>query len=173
LAEIVPVPKRRDSQIGDPPYGDPAIRTYEQLRMLVLCRSGGDLVWRGGVPVFIIRPGLCERCGHWYAAEAHHRRLRSQQGRDVASNLAALCRDCHNEVHAHPVDAGRDGWMLVAGDEPAEVPVKLAGGLRARLNDRGEYEYVAPGSGSVTDDLRAVVEEVARAREGGAGALAQ
>jgi len=155
-----------------PDFGDPAIRNYEQLRMLVICRSDGELYWRGGSPSVVLRPGKCERCGHWYATEAHHRWLRSQQGPDCASNLAALCRDCHNWCHANPTEARKGGWMLIAGDKPAETPVTLASGLRALLRDDGTYEYVGQAAASVSVDLRALVEETRRAREIGSGALA-
>lgn len=155
-----------------PDFGDPAITSYEQLRMLVICRNDGELYWKNGSPSVILRPGKCERCGHWYATEAHHRWLRSQQGPDLASNLAALCRDCHNWAHANPVQARIGGWMLIAGDKPAEVPVTLASGLRARLRDDGSYEYVGGISPAVTDELRAMVERVRQAREIGTGALA-
>jgi hypothetical protein len=78
-------PKRR--QVGEHPYGDPALATYEQLRMLVLCRNNGDLLWRNGHPMLVLRPGRCERCAAWYATEAHHRWMRSQGGPDIALEL--------------------------------------------------------------------------------------
>jgi HNH endonuclease len=159
-------PKRRDQRIG---FGDPAIVTYEQLRMVVLCRSDGELVWRNGAPMVVLRPGKCERCGHWYATEAHHRWLRSQGGPDIASNLAALCRDCHNWCHANPAAAHKDGWMLVAGDKPSEVPVTLAGGLRALLTDEGGYIYLWETPRGVSEELTALVQETLRARAETAG----
>jgi hypothetical protein len=155
-------PKRR--QVGEHPYGDPALATYEQLRMLVLCRNNGDLLWRNGHPMLVLRPGRCERCAAWYATEAHHRWMRSQGGPDIASNLGALCRVCHNWCHANPEAAHAEGWMLIRGDKPAATPVLLAGGLRALLTDGGLVEYMPSESRSFSDDLRTTVEKIREAR---------
>ena len=40
----------------------------------------------------------CEMCGST-AVDIHHIRYRSHGGTDHPSNLAALCRDCHNMAH--------------------------------------------------------------------------
>jgi 5-methylcytosine-specific restriction endonuclease McrA len=40
----------------------------------------------------------CEWCGKT-SVDIHHLTARSRGGKDVIENLAALCRDCHHEVH--------------------------------------------------------------------------
>lgn len=42
--------------------------------------------------------GLCVLCGR-QAVEVHHIVFRSQLGTSELSNLACLCRDCHNAAH--------------------------------------------------------------------------
>ncbi len=64
--------------------------------------------------------GRCEfssngiRCLH-RAIHKHHRRLRSQGGRDTADNLADLCREHHDWAHAHPAAAQALGLIIFAG----------------------------------------------------------
>lgn len=59
----------------------------------------------------------CERCGLSSdivgPLHLHHRLRRSQGGTHVASNLAALCRDCHDEVHNGARDAHK--WIVTRG----------------------------------------------------------
>lgn len=43
----------------------------------------------------------CRACGQQHGLEAHHVVMRSLGGKDDASNLIALCRDCHRSVHGH------------------------------------------------------------------------
>ncbi len=44
----------------------------------------------------------CRVCGSREdQLDVYHVRLRSAGGRDVTSNLAALCRPCHNQIHLH------------------------------------------------------------------------
>lgn len=42
--------------------------------------------------------GLCVLCGH-QAVEVHHIVFRSQLGTSELSNLACLCRPCHDSAH--------------------------------------------------------------------------
>lgn len=42
--------------------------------------------------------GLCVLCNR-QAVEVHHIVFRSQLGTSELSNLACLCRDCHNAAH--------------------------------------------------------------------------
>lgn len=43
----------------------------------------------------------CRACGQKHGLEVHHVVMRSLGGKDEASNLVALCRDCHASVHGH------------------------------------------------------------------------
>ncbi|MGG7510873.1 HNH endonuclease [Plantibacter sp. YIM 135249] len=76
--------------------------------------------------------GVCEGCGRRRATEMHHRRYRSQGGRDEVTNLLHLCgrgnaSGCHGIAHTGP---GREaGFSVHSLATPAEVPVnyRLAG----------------------------------------------
>lgn len=50
--------------------------------------------------------------------------MRSQGGTDTFANLVTLCAICHEWVHHNPALAMLDGWLLFAGTEPDEVPVR-------------------------------------------------
>lgn len=52
----------------------------------------------------------CERCGKDCKLELHHRLPRSRGGSHTPDNLAALCRWCHSEIHAHA--RGWQEWIL-------------------------------------------------------------
>ena len=44
----------------------------------------------------------------------HEKRLRSAGGSitdEEANTMFALCQDCHQEVHAHPAQSRKDGWL--------------------------------------------------------------
>jgi len=88
--------------------------------------------------------GLCERCGLVPPAEAHHRWLKSQGGLDVPSNLAALCRACHDWCHARPAAAEAAGWIVQAPYDFRGTTVQLACGMIARLED-ATYGYEITG----------------------------
>lgn len=114
---------------------------YAELRLVVYRRAGGR----------------CERCGVWLTVagmECHHRRLRSQGGRDAVVNLVALCPSCHHvEVHAQPERARAEGWIvpgLGTGPrvDPACVPVRLHDGRTVRLGDDGTYDVCWPQDGA-------------------------
>jgi len=83
------------------------------------------------------RDGMrCWRCGRsavWSSPHVHHRKLRSQGGRDAPSNLLLLCGDCHGWVHGHPRLARLAGWIVSRSSTPADVPAwcePLAGWYR-------------------------------------------
>lgn len=68
----------------------------------------------------------CDMCGQILSVkswECHHRRLRSQGGRDEPENLLALHHSCHRDAHSHR-DWARDcGYIVHSGDDPATQPV--------------------------------------------------
>lgn len=88
--------------------------------------------------------GYCERCGtnieqHDFAA--HHRKLRSQGGKDDIQNLVAVCHQCHNlgtkSIHLNPKHSYLTGWMVHGWDDPANVVICTNHGLIVRLNQDG------------------------------------
>lgn len=82
--------------------------------------------------------GTCRRCGLWTAnigGQQHHRQLRSRGGDDRYSNLILLCASCHNDVHALPADATRDGFMVHTLLDPARIPVNTWEGWRYFADD--------------------------------------
>ena len=98
--------------------------------------------WRLKASVLARPPnGRCERCGARPAVDAHHRKLVSQGGPDVASNLAALCRECHSWCHAYPLDARAGGWIVTAGTDWAKKALLLWDGSVVTLNDEGGYAF--------------------------------
>ena len=86
--------------------------------------------------------GRCERCGAnltMTGLEAHHRKLRSRGGGDELSNLAALCPQCHDWVHANPAAAEVSGWMVPTTTDPGSVAVRLWTDQTVRFDDAGGY----------------------------------
>jgi hypothetical protein len=89
----------------------------------------------------------CEICGKW-GNNAHHRKNRSQGGKDVLSNLMLLCGSgttgCHGYVTEHPAEGRDKGWCVWSHQKPAEVPVLYRGQL-VSLGDDG-HVYVLPSN---------------------------
>jgi hypothetical protein len=55
---------------------------------------------------------------------AHHRRLRSQQGETTDVNLLAVCRPCHDQIHAYPAESYALGLLVPSWADPDEWPVQ-------------------------------------------------
>lgn len=112
------------------PQGNPARwATWQALREVLYGRASGR----------------CERCGRGLedtGMEAHHRKLRSQGGRDDASTCVALCPGCHRWAHANPRQAQSDGWIVRERSIPAQVAVVLHDGRTVRFCDDGTYDVV-------------------------------
>lgn len=87
---------------------------------------------------------LCERCGRRRAREVHHRKNRSQGGTWDLANLLDLCSPCHLEVTVNPALAkeAKSGWSVYPTQDPAAVPVRLAGRGLVLLSDNGEIHRV-------------------------------
>ncbi len=73
-----------------------------------------NLVLREGQRQVRVRSGgYCEagvHCCTIQAAQVHHIVLRSAGGADTADNLIAVCRPCHDWIHANPAEARFRGW---------------------------------------------------------------
>jgi hypothetical protein len=104
---------------------------------------------------------MCEICGVRPATNAHHRKNRSQGGKDALSNLLLLCGSgtikCHGYVtapvknyHLWPAVPKRMGWCCWRSDEPSDVPVYYRGQW-VRLDDAGHVHVLKRGE--VRNDL--------------------
>jgi hypothetical protein len=99
--------------------------------------------------VYFRSQSRCERCGKNLKYEdmaAHHRKLRSQGGKDEPSNLVCLDHACHNlatnSVHLKPGQASKYGWIVKSFEEPAAKPVLLHGRRPVLLAADGTYTNV-------------------------------
>lgn len=78
--------------------------------------------------------GLCERCGRGLtrnhngvpdsdtARSIHHRQPQRCGGRDSVINLVNLCIACHRDIHDDEKKAALEGWIVVEGRNPGNVP---------------------------------------------------
>lgn len=75
--------------------------------------------------------GVCERCGFRPAKDMAHRIPRNTGGH-APSNIAHLCRPCHDWCHANPTKAYASGWIVRANSRvtPADM-----GDIPARSRD--------------------------------------
>lgn len=70
----------------------------------------------------------CELCGQriqpgqW---DAHHRRQRSVGGNDELHNMLAVCRPCHDRIHADVGRARKAGWLVDSWEDPLGVAVHM------------------------------------------------
>jgi hypothetical protein len=67
--------------------------------------------------------GACERCGKECGPVARHHRKRRREGGDSLANLLFVGAPCHVEIHSHPVESRRYGWIVSMSRDPLEVPV--------------------------------------------------
>lgn len=65
----------------------------------------------------------CARDGSTDRLDVHHRWLRSAGRDERPCNRVTLCRRCHDWVHAHPLKAQEEGWLVTRTLDPAEVQV--------------------------------------------------
>lgn len=80
--------------------------------------------WADANLILMSRAGhTCERCGKECGPVERHHRKRRREGGDSLENLVVLGRPCHAEIHAHPVEARRAGFIVSMSREPAEVPI--------------------------------------------------
>lgn len=92
--------------------------------------------------------GYCEKCGGALPESwaLHHRKLRSQGGKDVIENFVALHHACHNmgidAVHLNPASAVRDGFIVPSWAQPDVTTVTLADGSSVILTQEGTYLYL-------------------------------
>jgi 5-methylcytosine-specific restriction endonuclease McrA len=100
---------------------------YVQMKRLVLQRPLG---------------GMCERCGQRRATDAHHRKYTAKGGPDAPSNLAAVCRQCHDEIHLNPPAGRAGGWIVPAWADFRARALLLHDGSLVLLDDQYGYSFV-------------------------------
>jgi hypothetical protein len=86
----------------------------------------------------------CEACGGVGGNFAlHHRKLRSQGGKDEPCNLIAVHHSCHNlatdSIHLNPAKSVKKGWIVPSWGDPHEFPLHLPDGSVVRLDNEGNY----------------------------------
>lgn len=63
---------------------------------------------------------VCERCHRQPSVDVHEIKSRARSGSITdRSNLAALCRRCHDHITTHPAEAEREGWSLPSWENTA------------------------------------------------------
>lgn len=75
---------------------------------------------------------VCELCGRERATNFQHRQNKSQLGGWTAENGLDVCGQgnatgCHGRIHQSPAVAYERGWSVRSTQNPADVPVWLAG----------------------------------------------
>ena len=91
-------PLRRNPFPRRPPRKSTVIPTT--VRAEVEARSGGVCEW----------PSCPE-----LATDLHHLLMRSQGGEHTLTNLRALCRSHHRNIHDHPAQSYESGWLIRGG----------------------------------------------------------
>jgi hypothetical protein len=54
----------------------------------------------------------CERCRSAKSRDVHHKAGRHGGNYLNVSTWAAVCRPCHDWIHAHPKEAREKGWLV-------------------------------------------------------------
>lgn len=90
--------------------------------------------------------GRCVRC-NGRGTDWHHRR--SRLVRDDHQHCTCvgvlLCRTCHSWVHANPMPARREGWIVSKFErQPWTVPVVLADGRQRWTDCHAKLEFNFP-----------------------------
>ena len=97
------------------------------------------------VDIVLARAGhYFEACGNPCAEFAlHHRRLKSQGGKDEPCNLIAVHHKCHNlgtdSIHLNPKRSMEMGWIVPSYAKPNEWPLILSEGSKVLLDNHGSY----------------------------------
>jgi 5-methylcytosine-specific restriction endonuclease McrA len=70
---------------------------------------------------YLAKMPRCERCGD-HATEIHHRSGRT--GNNLYLNFMAICRPCHNHVHANITESKKLGYLLPPVSSKFNLPQK-------------------------------------------------
>lgn len=85
-----------------------------------------DIPTKARIAVKIRANEKCERCGMGCQGDWHHRRSRSVRDDETHTvlNGVYLCRTCHSWVHANPMLARGQGFIVSRYRIPSEEPFK-------------------------------------------------
>ena len=103
------------------------------------------------VDIVLERAGYyCEACGQNGDNFAlHHRKLKSQGGKDEPCNLIAVHHQCHNlgthSIHLSPAKAIAKGQIVPSWAEPEETALHLPDGSKVLLDNEGSYISIEEG----------------------------
>ena len=91
--------------------------------------------------------GYCEKCGlPGYNFALHHRKLRSQGGKDDVCNLIAVHHHCHNQernsIHDNPKKSIQKGYIVPSWADPLDYPIHQPDGTVVRLDNEGNYHRI-------------------------------
>ena len=81
----------------------------------------GHRRWRKLRQRMLAETPMCEQCGWRPSCEIHHRTRVADGGGNEASNLVALCSQCHAEAH-DGVSAERRAWRRYVAELVAKTP---------------------------------------------------
>lgn len=89
----------------------------------------------------------CEACGKPGQNFAlHHRRLRSQGGKDEPCNLIAVHHECHNlgtnSIHSRVGISIDKGFIVPSWADPAEYPLHRPDGSKVLLDNEGTFTEI-------------------------------
>lgn len=80
--------------------------------------------WASANLILMGRAGYtCERCGKECGPVERHHRKRRREGGDHLSNILVVGRECHAQIHAHPVESRKYGWIVSMSRNPLDIPV--------------------------------------------------
>lgn len=101
--------------------------------MAVMCRAESD----AGYPACeVMLPGVCDGG----VVQWHHRKLRSQGGGHEVTNGLAVCRSCHEAIHADPATSYENGWLVRSCHDPKDRLV-VRRGWWAELTREGGFKH--------------------------------
>jgi len=90
--------------------------------------------------------GYCEKCGLPGDLQLHHRKLRSQGGKNEPANLIAIHASCHiqhkNSIHDNPKTSKVKGYIVPSWGDPLEYPFHQVDGTIVKLDNEGTYTRI-------------------------------
>jgi len=76
---------------------------------------------------YLILHPVCEKCRKNKSQDIHHKAGRYGKFLCDYSLFAALCRLCHNEIHANGKEARKQGWIIDTFHVPQDLDPRPSG----------------------------------------------